>query len=277
MSAAVASRGPEREENLSVWGASLELRVKVAGNGPPLVYFHGAGGCYWDRYLDALAQHWTVYAPVMPGMSEGDPWAIHKVDTWSDLLLIYEEALRALDVTGAAVVGQSLGGMVALDLAAHFPGLFARIIALAPAGLWRESLGGGIVDLCRDAPGSLGQWLFADPQCPDAQAVLGLPADPDAMARQVAANTWALGVAGKFLWPFAEQGLERRAHRIGVPVQLIWGREDRLMPAGYAAEFERLLADCRILMLPGCGHLPQLERLSESLACSRAFLAGQDA
>ena len=74
----------------------------------------------------------------MPGTSFGDPYAIHKVDTFLDLVLIYEEVLRKLGLKRPVAIGQSFGGMLMCDLAAHFPDIFSKIIPLDPAGLWRE-------------------------------------------------------------------------------------------------------------------------------------------
>jgi len=265
-------RGPQSTEAVPVWNESVELQVQIGGEGPPLVYFHPAGGMCWDRFLDALAERYTVHAPVMPGMAPGEPHAIDEVDTFWDLLLLYEEALRKLGLEGVPAVGPSLGGMVALDLAANFTYLFTRVVALAPAGLWRESLGGGIAGLARAAPEAVPGWLFADPSHPEAQEMLALPAGGDAPAARSAASTWAAGAAGKFLRPLPEQGGEKRLHRVEAPALVIWGREDRLLPVGYAAEFQRLLPYCEVAIIDDCGHLPQVEQREAVLERVRAFL-----
>jgi pimeloyl-ACP methyl ester carboxylesterase len=93
-----------REEVRSVWNDELEIHVKVAGSGPPLVFLHAAGGLRWGEFLDRLSEQYTIYAPLLPGTHPSDPHAIHKVDTFADLLLMYEELIRALGVVGAPVV-----------------------------------------------------------------------------------------------------------------------------------------------------------------------------
>lgn len=127
-----------RDEAVDVWDGRLRLHVKVAGDGPPLVFFHPLAGLAWDPFLDQLAARHTVYAPQHPGTTPGDPRAIDQVQTFWELLLCYEELLRALGLDRPTAVGQSYGGMVAADLAANFPQLFSRLVLLSPAGLWRD-------------------------------------------------------------------------------------------------------------------------------------------
>ena len=113
-----------RHETVEVWDGRLKLHVKVAGDGPPLLYFHPLAGLAWQPLLDQLAQRHTVYAPEHPGTSPGDTQAIAQVQTFTELLLVYEEMIRALGLEDPAAFGQSFGGMVAADLAATFPELF---------------------------------------------------------------------------------------------------------------------------------------------------------
>ena len=61
---------------------------------------------------------------------------------------------------------------------------------------------------------------------------------------------WAMGTTGKFIWPIPDKGLKKRIHRVKAPSLLIWGREDRLVPAVYADEFTRRLAGARVHMHP---------------------------
>ena len=126
------------ERVIPVWGSQLDMTVQVAGEGPPLVYLHAAGGMMWDPFLDRLAGTHTVFAPFVPGTVPGKPHDISKVDDLWDLVLIYDETIRALGIEGAPVVGQSFGGMLALELAAHFPSLFGRVVVLDPIGLWLD-------------------------------------------------------------------------------------------------------------------------------------------
>ncbi len=147
-----ATRGPERDTVISVLNGQIELHIQIAGSGPAVVYFHGAGGLYWSEFVDRLAEEHTVYAPELPGTSAGDPHAIRKVDDYWELLLLYEEALSKLGLERPPAIGQSMGGMIALDLAANFRGLFGKLIGLAPAGLWRDDAPNRLADLYAASP-----------------------------------------------------------------------------------------------------------------------------
>ncbi|HEX3827015.1 MAG TPA: alpha/beta hydrolase [Sporichthyaceae bacterium] len=70
-----------------------------------------------------------------------------------------------------------------------------------------------------------------------------------------------MGVAGKYWWPIPDRGLSKRIHRITAPTLVVWGERDGLIDPAYAADFGRLIHDCRVELLPNAAHVPQLERL----------------
>ncbi len=260
-----------REREVEAWGGRLTMRVKTAGSGPPLVYLHPAAGLHFDPFLEALSADWTVIAPEHPGTSEGDAEAIHAVDDLWDLVLIYDEAIRALDLDGPVVaIGQSFGGMMAAELAALRPDMFARLVLLAPIGLWREDV--PIANWIMTPPEELPALLFKDPGCAAARTMFTPPEDAGVALAATAGLIWALGCTGKFVWPIPDRGLAKRIHRIAAPTLIVWGEDDALIPSAYAAEFGERIADSRVEILPECGHIPQLERGAETLDMVRGFL-----
>ena len=90
------------ERTVSVWRDQIRPRVKIAGQGPPLVFFHGAYGLAWDPFLDTLAKSNTVYAPEHPGTTPGDPDAIRLLDDLWDLVLYYYEIFDQLGLEAPA-------------------------------------------------------------------------------------------------------------------------------------------------------------------------------
>ena len=258
------------EESVPVWNGRLTIRVKVAGAGAPLLYLHPAAGLAWDPFLSHLAEHYTVYAPEFPGTSAGDPYAIHAVHTLPDVVLIYEEVVRKLGLTKPVVVAQSFGGMIAAELACTFPDLPSKVVLLDPIGLWRDDI--PIANWIATPPDKLPALLFHDPSSPAAQSMLAMPEDPDVAAAAIAGMVWAMGSTGKFAWPIPDRGLRARLHRLSAPVLLVWGREDTLAPVGYVAEWENELADSRAVIIDDCGHIPQVEKLSETIAAVEHFL-----
>lgn len=259
-----------REEVVPVGGGRLDLRVQVRGSGPPVVFLHQASGLAWDPFLDELSTRRTVYAPLVPGTSPADPDAIDAVaDLW-DLVLLEQEALLALGLEGADLVGSSFGGMLAAELQATFPGTFGRLVLLDPIGLWRDDA--PVANWMMIAPQDLPAALFADPSSEAAQATFALPSDHEAMADAIAATTWAMGCTAKFVWPVPDRGLWRRLHRITAPTLVIWGEQDGLVPVVYAQEFGTRIEGARVEVLADCGHVPQAERREETLALVREFL-----
>lgn len=273
MTDSIHVRGPEHTSVVKAWNGQIDVRVRIAGKGPALVYFHPAAGLYWDQFLDRLAEHFTVYAPEMPGTSFGDPYAIHKVETYWDLLLIYEEVVRALGIGKPVAVGQSMGGMVTCDLAAQFTNMFSRIVALAPVGLWRDDIPVKLADLYAAPPEKVPEFLFFDPSLPQVKPMFALPDDPTKIPLHIATAVWTLGCSAKFLWPIPDTGLAKRLHRISVSSMIIWGREDNLVPSGYATEFGRHIRGSRVEIIDRCGHIPQMEQLEQTLKLVAPFLS----
>ena len=259
-----------RTESVRVWGERLSLDFEIVGEGPALVYLHPASGLVWDPFLARLAEHRTVYAPLFPGTSARDRRAIHAVDDLWDLVLVYEEALRLLGLSGVDLVGTSFGGMIAAELAAAYPAVASRLVLLAPLGLWRDDA--PVWNWMTSPPAELPARLFHDPAGPAAQAVFTPPTDPDSAIAAQAAFVWALGCTGKFVWPIPEKGLAKRLHRVSAPTLVLWGENDRLVPVVYAEELGRRIRGSRIHVVPECGHLPQLERTDATWAAVAAFL-----
>jgi pimeloyl-ACP methyl ester carboxylesterase len=261
-----------REEVVTVWGGRLDMHVKVAGSGPPLLFVHSAGGPRWIPFLDWLAASHTVYAPDLPGTTAGHPRDIDKVENWPDLVLVYEELVHALGIDGAVAVGESLGGMLVADLAAHFPSLFSKLVLLAPAGLWLDDHPPRAIELISGPPERAPEYLFFDPSSTIAQDFFRLPDDPELVPKIIAAAVWAQGCASKFLWPIPEQGLAKRTHRITAPTLIVFGREDRVIPSVYGQEFADAIAGSRLELIDECGHVPAVERFERTAEIVGAFL-----
>ncbi len=255
---------------IEVWGGRLAVEVQVMGSGPPLLYLHPASGLVWDPFVQALAKHRTVYAPLVPGTGAPDRAAIHTVDDLWDLVLVYEETVRGLGIEKAEIVGCSFGGMLAAELAAGFQAVAAKLVLVAPIGLWREDV--PVWNWMTAPPTELPGHLFHDPTGPVAQAVLMPPADPNQAIAAQAAFVWALGCTGKFVWPIPEKGLHKRIHRIAAPTLVVWGESDRLIPAAYAHEFAQRIRGAKVEIVPKAGHLPHLEGAERTWAAVAGFL-----
>jgi pimeloyl-ACP methyl ester carboxylesterase len=190
--------------------------------------------------------------------------SIHQIDDVFDLVLAYEGAIRFLGLQGAPVIGATFGGILAAELAASFPDLFSRMILLAPAGLWSESVPWNI-DL--GPPERLPGLLFKHPDAPAARAMVAPPSLDEAVQR-----IWTLGCAAKFMWPVPDRGLSKRLHRVTVPTLVVWGEDDALIPVWYAREYGRLIPHSRVEVIPDCGHQLQVEQFEAAAALIKVFL-----
>lgn len=269
-----ASAPAVRDETAEVWDGRLRLHVKVAGDGPPLLFFHPLSGLAWDPLLTQLAGRHTVYAPEHPGTSPGDPHAISHVQTFWELLLCYEELTRGLGLDRPAALGHSFGGMVAADLAATFPRLFSKLVLLSPVGLWRDDAPIPLMEMVAGPPEDIPKYLFAHPDSDAARAALAFPADPELIPRAIAQSAWNIGCTTKFAWPIADHGLDRRLHRVRVPTLIVWGRDDALIPVAYASEFGSRIADSQVEVIDDCGHELQADQPERTWITVSKFLAG---
>lgn len=255
------------EEVIEVFDGRIKTRVLSAGDGDPVVYLHGAGGLFWDPFLDALAERYLVIAPEHPGSGES-VGVEHIEDLW-DLVLYYDELFDSIGgLDRIRLVGHSFGGMVAAEIAAHHRERIAKLALLCPIGLWRDDA--PIPDISAIPPERIPALVFADPDGPIAAMMPRPdPTDPEQLYR--AALTMAS--VNQFIWPIPDKGLRKRLYRITAPTLVVWGSEDRLVPPVYADEFARGIAGARVEMVGGAGHLPQLEQMDRTVGAVSAFLA----
>jgi pimeloyl-ACP methyl ester carboxylesterase len=242
------------ERTVNLWEGKVNARIKVAGQGPALVFLHSGYGLVWDESLDLLARNFTVYAPEHPGTSEGDPDAIKPLDDVWDLVLYYYEMFDKLGLNSPIVVGHSFGGMVAAEIAATNPKRLSKLVLVDPLGLWRDDA--PIKNYMVLPQAEVEPMLFHDPNNPARKQIFMNLEEPDSIIRV----TWALGCTGKFIWPIPDKGLRKRIHRIAVPTLIIWGKDDGLTKPVYAEEFHKLIPGSRVELVADAAHMVPLEQ-----------------
>jgi pimeloyl-ACP methyl ester carboxylesterase len=229
------------------------------GSGPPLVLLHGFLDTWrvWELVLPALERSRDVLAPTLAGHAGGPP--LERI-TDGALADAVELAMDDAGIATAHIAGSSLGGHVALQLAAR--GRARTVVAFAPAGGWTEvlELQTGLQEQTRAA-------------APHAHALLATPAgrrratelltvDYEHIPVELLAHQM-LGIAGcvdadRMIEHARRHGWPLDAERITCPVRIVWGTEDRLLPYPAAAErFRRELPQADWVELDGVGHYPQ--------------------
>ena len=177
----------------------VEVQVLTGGEGPDLLFLHGAGGLVAeDPFLDALAARFRVHAPLLPGY--GDSAECHEIRTMLDFTLHTHDVMNALGLVRPVVVGHSMGGMIAAEMAAVAPNDIDRLALLCPAGLWLDAY--PMPDIFAMVPHELPAVLFHDVEAGAAMMTAGADfSDLDFLQRFLVQNARQLGMAGKILFP----------------------------------------------------------------------------
>ncbi|MET7899214.1 alpha/beta fold hydrolase [Streptomyces mirabilis] len=255
-----------------------------AGEGTPLLLLHGGefgGGAEvcWEHVIPGLAEHHRVVAPDLLGFGETDK-LIDFVDGKSRRLAHLGAFCQLLDLRDMIVVGNSMGGMLALlDATRERPVVpAAGIVSLTGGGRLSSN---EHTDALFEYDGSLEgmrrivQALFADPSW---------PADTGYVQRRHALSltpgAWEAIAAARFRRPVLDgelavsrtgSGIDYAA--IAVPTLMVAGAEDKIKPAGWADEVCALIPDSRQAVVPAAGHCPQIEAAKTTLPLILEFAA----
>ncbi len=245
--------------------------VREAGSGPPLLYLHGAGGLFAEEpLLEGLATRFHVVAPEWPGYGEQETEGA--IEDMLDFALHGWDVIDALDLDAPPhVVGHSMGGMIAAEMACLNPAGLARLVLVSPVGLWIDEH--PIPDIFAMLPFELAQVLFHDPKTGEKVLTQGLDfTNMDALQDFLVGNARRLGTAGKILFPIPNRRLAKRLYRLSAEVLLIWGREDKLVPPVYAERWQALLPSSELALVDAAGHMVPYEQTEAVLEATRKFL-----
>jgi pimeloyl-ACP methyl ester carboxylesterase len=274
----------ERQVNVG----ELTTQYLTGGDGPPLVLLHGHGESSgsWRWVLPALARTNRVYAPDFPGAGESA-----KPPVYSQPPVFYSDFLAAfLDTLGlerVTLVANSHGGNTALRLALSAPGRVTALALVDSSGLGRV-INPALIALTLPGYGDAAvAWLSTPLGAPQwvlmlASLAFTLPllAPSDWLAQQyrlaltpghlqgaVACLRGELSLAGQ-----REVFLDELP-RLTMPTLIVWGTNDVVIPSYQATAAAARLKNCRLVLIPNCGHLPQVERPDMFVAALGPFLA----
>ena len=237
-------------QQLAVRG--IQVNLLRGGSGRPLLFLHGAGGAgVWLPFHGLLAQRFDVLAPDHPGF--GLSGELEHIESLDDLVYHYLALLEQLGLDEVDVVGTSLGGWLAAELAVHSPRLVRRLVLLNAVGLdiWEAP----VKDLFGMNPEETVAALFADPAIaaslfpaePDLDFIMGLYREKISFAR-LAWNPYC-----------CNPKLESRLYRVTAKALVVWGDEDVLVPVVHGERYAERIADARLVTIPGVAHAPFLE------------------
>lgn len=244
----------------------VAVRTLRGGRGPQLIFLHGAGGRpVWLPFFDKLAQRYEVLVPEHPGFGASDnPAWIRNV---SDLAMYYLDLLDAAYTAPVHVIGHSLGGWTATEAAVRNCTRIASLTLLAPAGIRVKGHPPG--DNFIWSPEEAVRNRFHDQSLAEA-ALKAPPPTDEQLDEQMQTSLSAV----KFGWEprWFNPDLEKWLHRITVPTQVVWGREDKLLPSVYAQRWGERVKGAEVTMIDGCGHSPHIEKVDRVAEKVLAFL-----
>lgn len=244
-------------------------RVLEKGSGPVVGYLAGLVGLpAWTPFLDELAKTHRVIAPSLPGFpgATGHEDLDHLID-WVAATL---DLIEAAGLSGADLIGASVGGCLAAEVAALSPGSVSRLVLMAPLGLYDEAA--PVAHLWAKKAGELNQELC---EAQDVlQPMLATPEGVDPVDWKIEMSR-AAAAGARLLWPMCDLGLVKRLHRIRAATLLLWGDRDRILdPEVYPDRFAKGIAGpARTRVLAGAGHLLDLDQPAAAAAAVREFLA----
>ena len=258
--------------------------MQELGDGPPLVLLHGLGTTQliWSLVVDPLAADRRVVTLDLPGFGASAP-----AGEGFDLVEVTERVARALAAHGVTapfdLVGHSLGGAVALTLAARRSRLVGRLVLVAPAGLQPPTrmppavLGAGAEGLfaVRRALAPLTDLAWGRRLLLAFAAQDGAALTPAQAKMMVRASAGAERIAPA-LAAIAQVDLRPLLHRIRAPLGLIWGAEDRAVPRRLAGEIRRRRPDAPLEVIAGAGHVPMIEKPDQFSAALQGLLCRLD-
>jgi pimeloyl-ACP methyl ester carboxylesterase len=223
-----------------------------AGSGPPLLFLHGAGGGgRWLTFQERLAERFDVLAPSHPGHA-GSPTA-EWIEHISDLGFHYLDLLDALGLERVHLVGASLGGWIAAEMATMASHRLASLVLIDPVGIKVE---GWIYPFLfgMELP-QLVATVFHNPMA--ALALAPPDMSIDTLALLYRQNTALARVAWN---PYLYNPLlRRRLARIAAPTLLAWGAHDRLASLVCAEAWRKEIPGATLRVFEGSGHVPHLE------------------
>jgi pimeloyl-ACP methyl ester carboxylesterase len=268
----------------SVQTSAGKISTLSAGTGEPVLCLHGLGGtkASFMPTVRGLADRYRVIAADLPGFGESDKPITAAYDA-PYFARAVAALLDALEIERAHLIGNSMGGRVAIEVGLIEPERTEKLVLLSPALAW-----------LRDRPW---KWLL-----PAQLPKLGLlQPTPRAIAEPIVRRLipgsddgWAAAGVDEFLRafltprgraafysalrnvymdePYGEDGLWTRLAALSPEALFVWGRQDPLIPIGFMKHVERTLPAARHVELD-CGHVPQVERPRETNAAIRDFLA----
>lgn len=250
--------------------AGVSLRLVRGGAGNPLLLLHDEMGHHGLlRYHHALAADYSLHIPSHPGFGSTprQPWIMNM----RDLAGWYLEALDDLELQQVNLLGFSLGGWLAAEMAAMSPDRFRKLVLVCPAGIKPPE--GEIYDMFLAVARDYLTAGFYDPEnAPEFPQVCPENPDPELLEAWEIAREEACRLSWRpYMYYPALPHLLHRLKRL--PTHIIWGRHDNIIPASAGRVYHQSIPGSQISVLENCGHHPELEKTDAFVRLVKDFLS----
>jgi pimeloyl-ACP methyl ester carboxylesterase len=253
-------------EWIEVGGLRVAYRYK--GQGPTTLYLHGAGLTrMWLPLYERLSGSVDLLVPEHPGYGETEmpDW----LDGFDDLVIHYDSLLDALELERVHLVGYSLGGWIAAEIAVFHPRRLESLTLVTPIGL--RIPGKPVGDVFAMDPETLFMTMFNDPT--NAPQILPDIESLDEIEHQFG----EMATLARLAWnPRFDPKLERRLERVSCPTLVVRAEHDRLVPDEMAERYAELIDGARIETVPGTGHALVVEQPEKTADVISSFIQESD-
>ncbi|HZQ84929.1 MAG TPA: alpha/beta hydrolase [Acidimicrobiales bacterium] len=250
-----------------------KVQVRRGGSGAPVVYLHSATGEGEGlQLLDQLAESFDLIAPMFPGYGESE--GIEQIDDMEDAVFHLLDLFDQLGLTSPAVVGMSLGGWMAAELATRYPERVSKLVLVNPAGLYIK--GAEIKDIFGRTPDEMAEDMFADQSQPMAQMMkaMGGVAMDEIPFEMIKPFYQTMSATARLAWdPYLhDPKLCKRLHRVTAPTLVVHGTQDTLIPRAHAETYAAEIPGARLVDVDNAAHLLAIEKPAELAELIRQHL-----
>ncbi|RKR82551.1 pimeloyl-ACP methyl ester carboxylesterase [Mucilaginibacter gracilis] len=232
------------------------------GEGDVLLLLHGLMGALsnWEQVIEEYSKKYKVIIPMLPIYDL--PLLTTGVKTLSKYV---HRFVKFKDLNNFVLIGNSLGGHVALIYSLSHPEYVRALVLTGSSGLYENAFGGSFprresYDFVKEKV----EYTFYDPQTATKELVdevFGMVNDRHKVIRILAMAKSAI-----------RHNMAKDVHKITIPVALIWGRNDKITPPDVAEEFNKLIPNSELHWIDKCGHAPMMERPEEFNSLLKGFL-----
>lgn len=248
-----------------------DLKVVKGGTGKPILILHDELGFPgWLGWNSALAKNRTLLIPLHPGFGPGE--RIEWISNIRDMAGFYARYLKEQVHEPIDVIGFSLGGWIAAEMAASNPGQFRKMILVAPEGIRPPEGEGYILDFFQVmAPQHFAATMLNPAQVPEIAKMYG-GQGPEAFELWEDARAQTARIAWQpFLFNSSLPHL--LGITAGLPTTLIWGREDGIVPLAAAHAYHQSIPGSTLKIFDNCGHRPEVEKSAQFISEVQSFFA----